>query len=64
MFTHLKYFASPAGKRRRAEASFPGADVILKQISEKPSRKRVGIISTGPPARGTNVDRFNLNHKK
>ena len=41
-----------AGKRRRAQADFPGADIILKQISEKPSRKRVGIISSGPPARG------------
>ncbi|CAB3996704.1 Aminomethyltransferase, mitochondrial [Paramuricea clavata] len=39
------------GKRRRANADFPGADIILKQISEKPSRKRVGIISSGPPAR-------------
>lgn len=40
------------GKRRRAHADFPGADVILKQIAEKPSRKRVGIVSSGPPARG------------
>ena len=40
------------GKRRRVNADFPGADIILKQISEKPSRKRVGIISSGAPARG------------
>jgi aminomethyltransferase len=40
------------GKRRRKEANFPGAGTILKQLAEKPSRKRVGFISTGPPARG------------
>lgn len=40
------------GKRRRALADFPGADVILKQIKEKAKRKRVGLVSKGPPARG------------
>lgn len=40
------------GKRRRAAADFPGADVILRQIKEKPKRKRVGLIASGPPARG------------
>lgn len=40
------------GKRRRKEANFPGADIILRQIAEKPNKKRVGFISTGPPARG------------
>jgi hypothetical protein len=48
----LRNLGSPLGKRRRVNADFPGADIILKQISEKPSRKRVGIISSGPPARG------------
>jgi len=41
------------GKRRRQNGSdnFPGANIILNQIREKPSRKRVGLISKGPPAR-------------
>jgi len=33
------------GKRRREEGGFLGADVILKQISEGVSRKRVGLLS-------------------
>ena len=45
------------GKRRRAQADFPGAEVILRQIKEKAKRKRVGLISKGPPARG-NVEAF------
>lgn len=40
------------GKRRREEANFPGASVILKQIKEKPQKRRVGFISSGAPARG------------
>ena len=34
------------GKRRRQSGSdnFPGANVILKQIRDKPTRKRVGLI--------------------
>jgi len=40
------------GKRRRAEANFPGAQRILEQIKNKPEKKRVGIISSaGPPPR-------------
>ena len=39
------------GKRRRQTKDFPGADLILQQIKEKPLRKRVGIVSKGPPAR-------------
>ncbi|MBO6825433.1 MAG: glycine cleavage system aminomethyltransferase GcvT [Sneathiella sp.] len=39
-------------KRRREEANFPGADVILKEIAEKPAMKRVGILPEGrAPAR-------------
>lgn len=39
-------------KRRREEANFPGAGVILKQIKEGVSRRRVGIrMETGAPAR-------------
>lgn len=40
------------GKSRRAQANFPGAKVILEQIASKPTRRRVGFLSTGPPARG------------
>jgi len=40
------------GKRRRKEKNFPGADIIMKQIKEKPTRKRIGLMSTGAPARG------------
>ncbi|XP_047320870.1 aminomethyltransferase, mitochondrial [Impatiens glandulifera] len=39
------------GKRRRAEGGFLGADVILKQIEDGPLVRRVGFISSGPPAR-------------
>ncbi|KAK6932751.1 Aminomethyltransferase, folate-binding domain [Dillenia turbinata] len=39
------------GKRRRAEGGFLGADVILKQIADGPSIRRVGFFSSGPPAR-------------
>ncbi|EDV29500.1 uncharacterized protein TRIADDRAFT_18436, partial [Trichoplax adhaerens] len=40
------------GKARRNTGNFPGSDTIIKQLQEGPSRKRVGLISTGPPARG------------
>lgn len=33
------------GKARRTAADFPGADVILKQIREKPKRKRIGLVA-------------------
>ncbi|KAG8490598.1 hypothetical protein CXB51_013745 [Gossypium anomalum] len=39
------------GKRRRAEGGFLGAEVILKQLAEGPSIRRVGFSSTGPPPR-------------
>ncbi|KAK8496673.1 hypothetical protein V6N12_063933 [Hibiscus sabdariffa] len=39
------------GKRRRAEGGFLGAEVILKQLAEGPSIRRVGFVSTGPPPR-------------
>ena len=39
-------------KRRREEGGFPGADVILKQLADGPSRRRVGIRPEGKaPAR-------------
>lgn len=40
------------GKRRRQEANFPGAGIILQQLKDKPKQKRVGLVSSGPPARG------------
>lgn len=36
------------GKRRRAEGGFPGDKLILEQLKQKPSRKRIGFVSTGP----------------
>ncbi|XP_043102758.1 aminomethyltransferase, mitochondrial [Puntigrus tetrazona] len=39
------------GKRRRQARDFPGADIIVSQIKAKTQRKRVGLISTGPPVR-------------
>lgn len=39
-------------KRRRNEANFPGAEVILNQLKNGCSRRRVGIrLEKGPPAR-------------
>jgi len=43
---------STTGRRRRAAADFPSASVILDQIKNKPSRRKVGFLSKGPPARG------------
>jgi aminomethyltransferase len=34
-------------KRRRAEGGFPGADVILAQLEQGPSRRRVGLRPEG-----------------
>jgi aminomethyltransferase len=40
------------GKRRRAEGGFPGAEIILAQLRDGPSRKRVGLKPEGrAPAR-------------
>uniref|UniRef100_A0A8B9KP45 Aminomethyltransferase n=1 Tax=Astyanax mexicanus TaxID=7994 RepID=A0A8B9KP45_ASTMX len=39
------------GKRRRQVRDFPGADIIIPQIKAKTQRKRVGLISNGPPIR-------------
>jgi len=43
------------GKRRRELPDFPGADIILSEIKNKPRRKRVGIISSGRPSRQGSV---------
>ncbi|NQV99147.1 MAG: glycine cleavage system aminomethyltransferase GcvT [Rhodospirillales bacterium] len=45
------------GKSRRARGGFPGAPIILDQITNKPARKRVGILPEGrAPARaGTEI---------
>ncbi|XP_071204594.1 aminomethyltransferase, mitochondrial isoform X1 [Salvelinus alpinus] len=39
------------GKRRRQAKDFPGAEIIVPQIKAKTTRKRVGLVSTGPPVR-------------
>nr|XP_045612929.1 aminomethyltransferase, mitochondrial-like isoform X2 [Procambarus clarkii] len=39
------------GKRRRETADFLGAEVILKQLKEKPKRRRIGLTCSGPPPR-------------
>lgn len=39
------------GKRRRQTADFIGAEIILRQLKEKPKRRRVGLTSSGPPSR-------------
>jgi aminomethyltransferase len=40
------------GRRRRAQADFPGAQIILRQLTAGPARRRVGIRPDGPaPAR-------------
>jgi aminomethyltransferase len=35
------------GKRRRVAGAFPGVDIILEQIANKPARKRVGLVPEG-----------------
>ena len=49
-----------AAKSRRARADFPGAKIILDQISSKPARRRVGFLSKGPPARGASTSLCSL----
>ncbi|XP_023812206.1 aminomethyltransferase, mitochondrial [Oryzias latipes] len=39
------------GKRRRKDKDFPGAEIVVPQIKAKTVRKRVGLVSTGPPVR-------------
>ncbi|GIX84610.1 aminomethyltransferase, mitochondrial [Caerostris extrusa] len=42
-----------AGKRRRKEGGFPGADIILKEFEQKPKEKRVlGLHLKGPVLEG------------
>jgi aminomethyltransferase len=45
------------GKRRRAEANFPGAATILDQLENGPKRRRVGIQPEGraPAREGTEI---------
>jgi len=33
------------------DGGFPGADIILKQLKEKPMRRRIGLIVNGAIAR-------------
>lgn len=41
----------PAGKDRRASADFIGAENTIKQINGGPTRRRVGMVVEGAPAR-------------
>ncbi|MBX3446324.1 MAG: glycine cleavage system aminomethyltransferase GcvT [Parvibaculaceae bacterium] len=45
------------GKRRREEANFPGAKIILEQIAGGAARKRVGLLPEGkaPAREGTEI---------
>ncbi len=45
------------GKRRREEANFPGADRILREMRDGPSRRRVGLRPEGraPAREGTEI---------
>jgi aminomethyltransferase len=45
------------GKRRREEANFPGARIILEQIANGAARKRVGLLPEGkaPAREGTEI---------
>jgi len=42
-------------KPRRVKQDFPGAQVILEQLKNGVSRRRVGLLSRGAPARGSTV---------
>lgn len=54
------------GKRRRSEGTFVGSSRILKELAEGPTRRRVGLLVQGAPARegsavevdGVNVGRI------
>ena len=39
-------------RSRRSRAGFPGAEVILRHLSEGVTRRRGGLVSRGAPARG------------
>ncbi|KAH7903994.1 hypothetical protein BJ138DRAFT_1131155 [Hygrophoropsis aurantiaca] len=39
------------GKERRETGDFIGAEEVLRQLKEGPTRRRVGLIVEGPPAR-------------
>lgn len=39
------------GKERREKGGFIGAETILQQLKEGPSRRRVGLAVDGAPAR-------------
>jgi len=38
-------------RARRGRADFPGAELILSQLKNKPAVRRVGLVSDGPPLR-------------
>lgn len=39
------------GKRRRQQADFPGASIVLEHVKNPPNRIRVGFLSAGPSPR-------------
>lgn len=51
-YKNVKMNLDLVGKRRKETKGFPGADLILEEIKNKPAKRRVGFLSTGPPARG------------
>jgi hypothetical protein len=40
-----------SGKERKEKGGFIGAEPVLKQLKDGPSRRRVGLIIEGAPAR-------------
>ncbi|CAF0708932.1 unnamed protein product [Brachionus calyciflorus] len=50
-------------KRRRLERNFPGADIILNQLKEKPKKRRVGLklLSNAGPSARQHMKIFDLN---
>ena len=46
------HFDRFAGRRRRETWNFIGGAAIEKQLKDKPARRRVGFVSSGPVARG------------
>lgn len=51
------------GKRRREKFDFIGGDVVKKQLAEGVTKRRVGLINTGAPARA-HADLVNAEGKK
>jgi glycine cleavage system aminomethyltransferase T len=51
-------FVSPTrflGKARKEKGGFIGAETVLQQLKEGPSRRRVGLVVDGAPARRKSI---------